>query len=113
MSARQRAAALARGGLNGVREGSAHYAAFLAWRAADAYLIHPVDPDVLLATLRTLLRARRSEEALREAEARFGEIFRQINAPIAVLNADLSVRGIESGGTELRIVIRPGGSTRS
>lgn len=56
---------------------------------ADAYLIHPVDPDVLLATLRTLLRARRSEEALREAEARFGEIFRQINAPIAVLDADL------------------------
>jgi CheY-like chemotaxis protein len=56
---------------------------------ADAYLIHPVDPDVLLATLRTLLRARRSEEALREAEARFGEIFRQINAPIAVLDASL------------------------
>lgn len=56
---------------------------------ADAYLIHPVDPDVLLATLRTLLRARRSEEALREAEARFGEIFRQINAPIAVLDAEL------------------------
>ncbi|MGV6490576.1 response regulator [Stenotrophomonas rhizophila] len=56
---------------------------------ADAYLIHPVDPDVLLATLRSLLRARRSEEALREAEARFGEIFRQINAPIAVLDASL------------------------
>ncbi|MCS4233388.1 response regulator [Stenotrophomonas sp. BIGb0135] len=56
---------------------------------ADAYLIHPVDPDVLLATLRSLLRARRSEEALREAEARFGEIFRQINAPIAVIDASL------------------------
>ncbi|MEG2805341.1 response regulator [Stenotrophomonas sp.] len=56
---------------------------------ADAYLIHPVDPDVLLATVRSLLRARRSEEALREAEARFGEIFRQINAPIAVLDAGL------------------------
>lgn len=56
---------------------------------ADAYLIHPVDPDVLLATLRSLLRARRAEEALREAEARISEIFRQINVPIAVLDADL------------------------
>jgi DNA-binding response OmpR family regulator len=58
---------------------------------ADAYLVHPVDPDVLLATLRSLLRARRAEDALREAEARFGEIFRQINAPIAVLDAELQV----------------------
>ncbi len=58
---------------------------------ADGYLIHPVDPDVLLATLRSLLRARRAEEALREAEARFGEIFRQINAPIAVLDATLNI----------------------
>ncbi|WP_282296469.1 response regulator [Stenotrophomonas sp. PS02289] len=59
---------------------------------ADGYLIHPVDPDVLLATLRSLLRARRAEEALREVEARFGEIFRQINAPIAVLDSDLRIQ---------------------
>ncbi|MGN7837150.1 response regulator [Stenotrophomonas sp. 22385] len=58
---------------------------------ADAYLVHPVDPDVLLATLRSLLRARRAEDALREAEARFGEIFRQVNAPIGVLDAHLQV----------------------
>ena len=58
---------------------------------ADAYLVHPVDPDVLLATLRSLLRARRAEEALGEAEARFGEIFRQIYAPIGVLDAQLEV----------------------
>ncbi|MCQ4224086.1 response regulator [Stutzerimonas stutzeri] len=32
----------------------------------DAYLIHPVDPDVLLATLRTLLRVRDTERALPE-----------------------------------------------
>ncbi len=59
---------------------------------ADGYLIHPVDPDVLLATRRSLLRARRAEEALREAEARFGEIFQQINAPIAVLDRDLRIQ---------------------
>ena len=58
---------------------------------ADAYLIHPVDPDVLLATLRTLLRVRETENALRESEARFREIFVNVSAPIAVLDAQLKV----------------------
>ncbi|MDG2526031.1 response regulator [Stenotrophomonas sp. HITSZ_GD] len=58
---------------------------------ADAYLIHPVDPDVLLATLRTLLRVRRTEEALRASEARFREIFEHIGAPIAVVDSALCV----------------------
>ncbi|MBW4791719.1 response regulator [Pseudomonas tolaasii] len=58
---------------------------------ADAYLIHPVDPDVLLATLRTLLRVRDTEYALRESEARFREIFLNISAPIAVMDAQLKV----------------------
>lgn len=58
---------------------------------ADAYLIHPVDPDVLLATLRTLLRVRDTEYALRESEARFREIFFNISAPIAVMDARLKV----------------------
>ncbi len=58
---------------------------------ADAYLIHPVDPDVLLATLRTLLRVRDTENALRESEARFREIFANVSAPIAVLDANLKV----------------------
>ncbi|AXJ05373.1 hybrid sensor histidine kinase/response regulator [Pseudomonas fluorescens] len=58
---------------------------------ADAYLIHPVDPDVLLATLRTLLRVRDTENALRESEARFREIFVNVSAPIAVLDAELKV----------------------
>ncbi|GLH36120.1 response regulator [Pseudomonas koreensis] len=58
---------------------------------ADAYLIHPVDPDVLLATLRTLLRVRDTENALRESEARFREIFANVSAPIAVIDANLNV----------------------
>lgn len=56
---------------------------------ADAYLIHPVDPSVLVATLRTLLRARQAEDALRISEARFREIFEHISAPIAVVDARL------------------------
>jgi CheY-like chemotaxis protein len=59
---------------------------------ADAYLIHPVDRDVLLATLRTLLRVRKAEEALHVREARFREIFENIGAPIAAVSGDLHVR---------------------
>ena len=58
---------------------------------ADAYLIHPVDADVLLATLRTLLRVRDTENALRESELRFREIFANVSAPIAVLDANLTI----------------------
>ncbi|MBM3104757.1 response regulator [Pseudomonas sp. V1] len=58
---------------------------------ADAYLVHPVDSEVLLATLRTLLRVRDTENALRESEARFREIFFNVSAPIAVLDAELKV----------------------
>lgn len=68
---------------------------------ADAYLIHPVDPDVLLATLRTLLRVRETENALRESEARFREIFVNVSAPIAVLDAQLKVHECNHAFTQL------------
>jgi PAS domain S-box-containing protein len=38
---------------------------------ADGYLTHPVEPPVLLATVRALLRGREAELALRESEERF------------------------------------------
>jgi PAS domain S-box-containing protein len=68
---------------------------------ADAYLIHPVDPDVLLATLRTLLRVRDTENALRESEARFREIFVNVSAPIAVLDANLKVHECNHAFTQM------------
>ena len=58
---------------------------------ADAYLIHPIDPDVLLATLRTLLRVRETESALQERDAQFREIFYNISAPIAVIDSTFKV----------------------
>ncbi|MFK3795588.1 response regulator [Pseudomonas sp. NPDC088444] len=58
---------------------------------ADAYLIHPVDPDVLMATIGTLLRVRDTERALRESEERFREIFANVAAPIAVMDGELNV----------------------
>lgn len=58
---------------------------------ADAYLVHPIDPDVLLATLRTLLRVRQTEVALQEREAHFSEIFHNISAPIVVIDSEFTV----------------------
>ncbi|WP_036116030.1 MULTISPECIES: response regulator [Luteibacter] len=75
---------------------------------ADAYLVHPVDPDVLLATIRTLVRVRDTELALRESEARFREIFTSIAAPIAVVDASLSV--VESNEAFRRLVGEAGGT---
>lgn len=73
---------------------------------ADAYLIHPINPDVLLATLRTLLRVRDVEAALRESDARFREIFANIAAPVAVIDAALTVH--ESNHAFVRLVRRGG-----
>jgi PAS domain S-box-containing protein len=53
---------------------------------ADAYLTHPVHPQVLLATVRTLLRARDAEKALRGSEANLRGIFDQAPCGIAVLD---------------------------
>jgi len=68
---------------------------------ADAYLMHPVDHDVLVATLRTLLRVRKVEQALHVTEARFREIFETIGAPIAAVTADLEVRESNAAFTKL------------
>ncbi|MET0503774.1 MAG: response regulator, partial [Luteibacter sp.] len=77
---------------------------------ADAYLVHPVDPDVLLATIRTLMRVRDTELALRESEARFREIFTSIAAPIAVVGLDLTI--IEGNEAFRRLVDEAGCKTR-
>jgi len=59
---------------------------------ADAYLVHPIDHDVLLATLRTLLRVRDAEEAMIASEARLRDIFSNIAAPIAVIDTGLRIQ---------------------
>ena len=45
---------------------------------ADGYLIRPVEPVELVATVNALLRARRSEEKLRYSEARFRRLVEDI-----------------------------------
>lgn len=56
---------------------------------ADAYLVHPVDPAVLVATVRAFLRARQAEDAMRRSDARFRAIFDQASTGIALISPDL------------------------
>ncbi|SDS38741.1 hypothetical protein SAMN05216271_1810 [Halopseudomonas sabulinigri] len=70
---------------------------------ADAYLVHPIDPDVLLATLGTLLRVRDTETALKEREEHFREIFENISAPIVVVDSSLNIHNRNQAFTRLAL----------
>lgn len=53
---------------------------------ADAYLVHPVEPAVLIATLQALVRARMAEEKLRSSEMRFRTIYNQAPSGMALID---------------------------
>jgi PAS domain S-box-containing protein len=53
---------------------------------ADGYMVHPVEPAVLVATLQALIRARTAEEELRRSEQRFRAIYDQAQSGIALLD---------------------------
>ncbi|MDM0015401.1 response regulator [Variovorax sp. J22P168] len=53
---------------------------------ADAYLVHPVEPAVLIATLQALIRARMAEERLRSSESRFRAIYAQAPTGMALID---------------------------
>ena len=55
---------------------------------ADAYLVHPAEPAVLLATLQALIRARMAEERVRRADVRFSAIYSHALSGIALVQAD-------------------------
>lgn len=55
---------------------------------ANAYLTHPVEPRVLIATVAALLRAARAEQAMRQSEARFRAIYRQAISGICLLDGE-------------------------
>ncbi|WP_256856733.1 response regulator [Variovorax sp. KK3] len=54
---------------------------------ADAYLVHPAEPAVLVATLQALIRARSAEDRLRQSESRFRAIYNQVPNGMALLDA--------------------------
>ncbi|MGJ7575427.1 response regulator [Variovorax sp. RB2P76] len=55
---------------------------------ADAYLVHPVEPPVLVATLQALIRARMAEEKQRNSEARFRAIYDHAPTGMALIDAE-------------------------
>lgn len=56
---------------------------------AVGYLTHPVEPPVLLATIRAFLRTRRAELDMRASEAKFRAVFDSTMNGIALLTDDL------------------------
>src|SRR6187455_1213529 len=55
----------------------------------DSYLTHPVDPPVLIATVRALLFARQADIVRRTTDARFRTVFELASSGIALLDSDL------------------------
>ena len=55
----------------------------------DSWLTHPVDPPVLIATVRALLFARQADIIKRSTDARFRTIFQLASSGIALLDPDL------------------------
>jgi len=58
---------------------------------ADAYLGHPIEPEMLIATINTFLRARRAEESNQKYSQLLKTVFRTAGVGIAVIGPDGSV----------------------
>ncbi|MFI4981186.1 MAG: response regulator transcription factor, partial [Nevskiales bacterium] len=59
---------------------------------ADGYLTHPVEPQVLVATVGALLRARAADTARRAADAKLRAVFDLVPTGIAMLDSELKFR---------------------
>src|SRR5215813_5797899 len=53
---------------------------------ADAYLVKPVEPEELFATIRALLRMREAEESRRETEQRYELLFESSSLPTWIVD---------------------------
>lgn len=69
---------------------SAEYQAHGLDVGADAYLTHPIEPDVLLSTVRALLRVRAAEMQVRRVNAGLATQVHAGTARLAELNAEMS-----------------------
>lgn len=58
---------------------------------ADGYLTHPVDPTVLLATVRALLRLKQAESILRQSAQQWRSTFDALNEGLAILDSEKRV----------------------
>lgn len=53
---------------------------------ADAYLTHPAEPAMLVATVQALVRARLAEDRVHQSEAKFRSIYEQAQSGIALID---------------------------
>ncbi len=69
---------------------------------ADSYLVEPVDPGVLIATIKAFLRAREAEEALRESNKELEwfayRVAHDLSEPLRTITAHTELLEIELGG---------------
>jgi PAS domain S-box-containing protein len=71
---------------------------------ADAYLTHPVEPAVLVATVQALVRTRVAEEAMRRSESKFRAVYAQAPSGIGLL--DSTGRFVDVNPALMRLVGR-------
>ena len=72
---------------------------------ADGYLTHPVDPSELVATVRSLLRARQAEVQVRAAAREWTTTFDLISDPVCLTGA--GDRIVRCNDAFARLVGRP------
>jgi PAS domain S-box-containing protein len=72
---------------------------------ADAYMVHPAEPALMVATLQALIRARTAEEKLRRSETRFRAIYDQ--APVAMMLIDAAGRFADLNPAAEALLLRP------
>ncbi|HJT87925.1 MAG TPA: response regulator, partial [Bryobacteraceae bacterium] len=73
---------------------------------ADGYLTEPVEPEVLIATIRAILRARRAEESARNTAVEWQATFDAISDGVAVVDAAGRIQ--RSNAALARLLGRPG-----
>jgi PAS domain S-box-containing protein len=67
----------------------------------DGYLTHPIEPPVLVATVKAFLRAYRAEDKTRESEAKFKAVFDNAFCGILLLDQRLSCLEVNPAICEL------------
>ncbi|GAB2817170.1 response regulator [Comamonas piscis] len=72
---------------------------------ADAYLTHPAEPAMLVATIQALVRARMAEVRVHQSEAKFRSIYEQAQSGIALIDDD--GRFVDANPAMLEMLGRP------
>ncbi len=68
---------------------------------AEAYLVEPVEPEVLVATIRAVLRARRAEEIARVSAREWETTFHAIRDGVAVVDSEGRIQRVNDSMSRL------------